>query len=143
MYFLKALKGLRRISSVYYFCSFYFCLCWVFVASHSFFLVVMREAASRSGAWASHSSGFSCCGAQALGVWVLWHMGWVALLHVESSQIRNRTHVTYSGWRILIHCTTREVQEFLSNPSIELIVLKIMNGMQFCELNRVHLTFSK
>ena len=82
---------------------------------------------------------------QALGVWasVLWHTGLVAPLHVESSQIRNRTHVTCSGRRILIHCTTREVQEFFSNPSIELILLKIMNSMKFCEFNRAHLTFGK
>ena len=35
-------------------------------------------------------------------------MGLVALWHVESSRTRDRTHVPYVGWGILIHCTTRE-----------------------------------
>ena len=36
-------------------------------------------------------------------------MGLVAAWHVESSQIRDHTHVPGIGRQILIHCTTREV----------------------------------
>ena len=91
----------------------YFWLCWVFVA-----------------AWASHCSGFSCCGARALGTRVsvvaaselsscgsraLEHRlsscstrDVIAPQHVGSSQTRDRTHVPCIGRRILNHCTTRE-----------------------------------
>ena len=42
----------------------------------------------------------------------LWHTGLVALWHVESSWIRDRTHVPCTGRWILIHCATREVHLF-------------------------------
>ena len=41
----------------------------------------------------------------------LWCMGLVALWHVGSSQTRDQTRVPYIGRWILIHCTTREVQQ--------------------------------
>jgi len=55
------------------------------------------------GAWASVVAAhrLSSCGAQAL----------VALWHVESSWTGNQTRVPYIGRQILIHCTTREVQD--------------------------------
>ena len=76
---------------------------------------------------ASHCSGFSCCGAQALGVqaqqlWLmgyraqaqqLWHTGLVAPWHVGSSWTSARTCVPCIGRQILNHCATREVQGFL------------------------------
>ena len=43
----------------------------------------------------------------------LWPVGLVALLHVESSQTRDRTCVPCISRRILYHCTTREVQIFV------------------------------
>ena len=73
-----------------------------------------RGLLSSCGAWASHCSGFSCCGAQALGlagsscgswawsVWLLvsrvqaqelWLVGLVAPQHAGSSWIRDQTHV--------------------------------------------------
>ena len=56
---------------------------------------------------ASHGDGFSSCGA-----WVLEHRlnscGLVAPRHVESSQIRNRSHVSCIGRWILYHWATRE-----------------------------------
>ena len=90
------------------------------------FLYVGRAGATlHCGAWASHCSGFSCCGAQAraLGVQTsvvvacgLWstgsvavvHEGLVAPLHVGSSWTRDRTRVPCIGRQILNHCATRE-----------------------------------
>ena len=57
------------------------------------------------GTWASHCSGFSCCGTQALGTWA----SVVALQHVGSSWTRDWTCVSWIGRRILNHCATREV----------------------------------
>ena len=42
-------------------------------------------------------------------------MGLVTPLHVESSQTRDRTRVPCTGRKILIHWTTREVQNFHSS----------------------------
>ena len=75
--------------------------------------------------------GFSCCGAQVLGVlalviaahrlsscgswalepWIqkLWCTSLFAPWHMESSQTRDRTHIPCIGRQILIHCATREV----------------------------------
>ena len=52
----------------------------------------------------SHRSGFSCCGAPAVGP-----MGSVALQRVESSRIRDWTHVPCLGRQTPIHWTTRKV----------------------------------
>ena len=74
-------------------------------------------------------SGFSCCRAQALGVWArqlwissprtqkLWHTGLAALSHVQSSWTRDWTHVPCIGREILIPCATREVPTGHSNYS--------------------------
>ena len=48
---------------------FYFWLHWVFVAVRGLSLVAARGATLRCGARASRCSGFSCCGARALGMW--------------------------------------------------------------------------
>ena len=46
----------------------YFWLCWVFLAAHGLFSKLLRAGTTlRCGARASHHSGFSCCGARALG----------------------------------------------------------------------------
>ena len=45
----------------------YVCLRWVFVAAHRLSLVAASGGYFRCGAWASHCSGFSCCGARSLG----------------------------------------------------------------------------
>ena len=45
----------------------YFWLRWVFVAARGLSLVEESGATLRCGARASHCSGFSCCGARALG----------------------------------------------------------------------------
>ena len=45
----------------------YFWLHWVFIAVCRLSLVVAMGLLSGCGAWASHCSGISCCGAQALG----------------------------------------------------------------------------
>ena len=101
------------------------------------FLQLWRAGATlRRGARASHFSGFSCCGAQALGtrasvvvvrglqwLWLegfraqaqwLWRTGLVALRHVGSSWTRDQTHVPCIGRQILNHCPTREVPNFLN-----------------------------
>ena len=60
---------------------------------------------------ASHCSGFSCCGAQAL--WYpqyLWCPGLVSPMHVESSRPRDQTCVPCTGRQIL-HWTTLKQQQ--------------------------------
>ena len=47
----------------------FFWLRWVFVAVHGLSLAVASGATLHCGAQASHCSGFSCCGARALGAW--------------------------------------------------------------------------
>ena len=95
---------------------------------HAGFLYLRRAGATlRCSVQASHCSGFSCCGARALGVQAsvavarrlsscgsqaLKHRlstGLVALRHVWSSQTRAWTRVPCIGRWILNHCTTREV----------------------------------
>ena len=62
----------------------YLWLCWIFVAASELSLAVNEQSLlSSCDAWASHSDGFSCCGARALGHtgfsfrWLLslWSMG--------------------------------------------------------------------
>ena len=47
----------------------YLWLHWVFIAAYGLSLVVASGASLRCSAWVSHCSGFSCCGARALGAW--------------------------------------------------------------------------
>ena len=97
------------------------------------FLWLWRAGATlRCGVQVSHCSGFSCCGARALGAWAsvvvahgLSSCGTRALERrlsscgaraqllcgmwdVGSSRARARTHVPCIGRRILNHCATRE-----------------------------------
>ena len=76
-------------------------------------------AASCCGAQARGCADFSGCGTRAQQLWFLGsraraqqlrHMGLVALQHVGSFQIRDRTHVSCIGRRILYHGATREAQ---------------------------------
>ena len=113
--FILAALGLHRFS--WAFCS---CSEWELVSS--------------CGAKASHCGGFSFCRAQTLDTWdsvklqhsglvavapssraqtqQLWHTGLAALQHVESSLTRDRTHVPCIVRQILIHYTTKEVQQY-------------------------------
>ena len=62
-------------------------------------------------------TGSSCCGAQALGPRAsaqFWHTGLAALRHMEPSRTRDQTRVPHVGSRIRTHCTTMEVQGFLT-----------------------------
>ena len=91
---------------------------------HTGFLQLRQAGATFScSPQASHCGGFSCCGAQALGVWAsvvvarglhqlwlagsrvqaqqLWPMGLVALWHVGSSRTKARTCVPCIGRQIL------------------------------------------
>ena len=69
------------------------------------------------GAWASHCSGFSCCGAQAIGLVGPKAVGFSAcgaqaqLLQGtwNASRTRDQTCVPCTGREIPIHCPTREV----------------------------------
>ena len=51
----------------------------------------------------------------------MWHIGLSAPLHVESSRIRDPTHVSCISRQILNHWTTREV------PELELLNFKMLN----------------
>ena len=67
---------------------------------------------SSCGVQASHCGSFSCCRAQALGVWasvVVARMGLVASRHVESFLSRDQTHVHRIGRWVLNQWTTRQV----------------------------------
>ena len=86
--------------------------------------------------------GFSCCTAswhagfnsaahgidsvsvRLQGAWapVIRRTGFVALLHVGSSQTRERTRVPCTGRWIPIHCNTREVHYLLVSKSLDLWV---------------------
>ena len=81
----------------------------VFVAAHWPSLV--KASRGYSSSRATHGGG-SCFEEPTLGMQAqhLWFMALVALLHVESSQIRDQTHVPCIGGWIPIHCTTREIQ---------------------------------
>ena len=91
-----------------------FRLCQVFAAL-GLSLVAVSGATLCWGAWASHSGGFCCPGAQALGARALvvscrvrglqqlWCMGLVAPWHVESSCPRDRTCVSCLGRLLLYH----------------------------------------
>ena len=59
-----------------------------------------RGLLSGCGVWPCPCSGFSGCGARALGtrgLQELWHKGLAAPRHVGSSQIRDQTRVSYIG----------------------------------------------
>ena len=114
----------------------YFWLHWVFVLCTGFLQLRRAGTPLRCSARASHCSGFSCCGAWALGARAsvviahglsscgsqasraqaqqLWCMGLVALQHVGSSRTRDRTRVPCIGRRILNHCATREALSLYS-----------------------------
>ena len=54
------------INFLKFICLIQFWLHWVFVAARGLSLVAASRATLHCGAWASHCSGFSCCGARAL-----------------------------------------------------------------------------
>ena len=104
-----------------YFRSVYFCLCWVFVcglSSHcceqGLFTLSCSGMASHWGGFSYHETGsrvsasvvsaprlehrLNSCGAQ----------GWVARLHVGSSQFRDWTHISCIGRWSLYYLATRE-----------------------------------
>ena len=106
-------------------------VCWVFTAAQDFLQLWWAGSTLRCDLRASHCSGFSCCGAWALGTqasvvtahWlsccnfqapelgsvVVVH-GLIASQHVGSSWTRNhRTYISYSGTQTLIHCANKEV----------------------------------
>ena len=92
------------------------CVCWVFITVHTLSLVVAIGATFHCNAWASHCSGFSCCGAWALGAQtsvVVSH----GLSCCEAYGIflaKYRTCVSCTSRQILIHQITREVPRFYS-----------------------------
>ena len=93
------------------------------------------EAALCYGAQASHCGGFSCCRAQALGIWAavavthrLINCGSRALEHASSIVVVHQlscctacavwTCVPYIGRQTPIHCTTREAQKAFVDKEI-------------------------
>ena len=64
---MERLKLVKRRN--FFFNLFYFWLHWDFVAVRGLSLVARARATLRCGARASHSGGFSCCRARALGTW--------------------------------------------------------------------------
>ena len=75
---------------------------------------------SSCGMWVSHCGGFSCCTPWSRGAWTsvaasgsraqiqqLWCTAWAALRNVGSAGIREQTHVSCFGRRILYHWATR------------------------------------
>ena len=88
----------------------YFWLCWVFVAARGLSLVAENGDYSLLRCTAPHCGGFSCCGAQALGVRasVVVAHGLSCFVACGIFPTRARTHVPCIGRQILNHCTTRE-----------------------------------
>ena len=64
-------------------------------------------------AWALGQAGFSRCSSPTPEH--RWLMGLVALRHVQSSRIRNQTHVSCTGRWILYHWAVRGALEILNN----------------------------
>ena len=102
----------------------YFWLPWIFIAARGLSQSRQVGLLSSCNVWASHYSGFSCCGAQDLGVWasvveVLWLestgsvvvLRGLAMWHVESSQTGDGIHVPCTGRQILNHWTTKKVPQ--------------------------------
>lgn len=95
----------------------YFWLCWVYIAALAFSSGGEWGLLSSCSARASHRSGFSCCGAQALGSWAsvaasvqaqqLLFSGLAAPRHVGSSLSRDQTRVSCTGKQILYWWATR------------------------------------
>ena len=101
----------------------YFWLRWVSVAARGLPLVAASggysslQCAGFSLRWLlllqgtrSRRTGFSSCGRRAQS---LWGMGLVAPRHVGSSPTRDGTRVPCISSRILNHCATREVPDFI------------------------------
>ena len=83
-------------------------LCWVFAAMWAFSLAAVLRLLLLQG-----------MGSRAQ-VQHLWSMDWVALQHVGSSRITNRTHISYTSKWILYHWVTREVQMLSFKPDFSL-----------------------
>ena len=68
----------------------------------------------------------------------LWYTGLAALQNVESSWIRDQTHVPCTDRWILTHCTTREVPEkkffFNDTQSVYSLIYKIWKQPVCCAL---------
>ena len=95
----------------------------VYIAACELSLVALSRAALHCSAWAFPGSGFSRCGAQAVGVQAQWlrtqaqrllisTCGLVALRHVGSSWTRDQSHAPCIDRQILNHWTTREILHF-------------------------------
>ena len=121
-----------------------FWLRWVFVAIHRLSLLRLVGAALHCGMQASHGSGFSCCRALALGLQtsvVAVHRlrdvatGLVALRHVESSHIRDQTHVPCIGRWIPIYCHQGSPSKVFSTQILE--VFKVFSWRLFLAFSQV------
>ena len=118
-----------RTTEMFYFFFFFFWLCWVFTAVQTFSSCGEQGLLSNCGGRASHYGGFSLQSTGSVGrgfsscsMWAntygsqlentgstaVVHTSLVAPQHVGSSQIRDETHVSCVGWRILYHWATRE-----------------------------------
>ena len=94
------------LSCLLIFLNIYFWLCWVFVAVLELSLAAVSKGCSLL--WCSDFSLWWLLLFWSTGSVVVEHR-LVVLWHVESSQIRNWTHVPCIGEQILFHWTTREV----------------------------------
>ena len=104
--------------------SFFFWLCWVFIATQGLSLVAASRGYSSlrcmgfSLQWLLllRSTGSRCVGFSSCGTWAqqLWRTGLVAPRHVGYSRTRDWTRVPCIGRRILNHCATREVPDYFS-----------------------------
>ena len=80
-------------------------LCWLLIATAA---LAAERRLYGSQASAAEAHWLRSCGSQALEH-RLSSCGLAALRHVESSWIRDRTHVSCISRQFSIHCTTREV----------------------------------
>ena len=72
----------------------------------------------------THSKGPRCLSHSPRPPGSKWPVALIALLCVESSQIRDQTHVPRTGSLTLIHCTTKEVLIISSYKDIDCIGLR-------------------
>ena len=113
-------KSSKILLASSFFFNLFFLAVWVFIAMQAFLqcgksglvvvpglLTAVASLSAQHRFWGTWASVAAVPGARAQAQW-LWCMGSVAPWLVGSSQIRDQTHVSCTGRRILYHGATRE-----------------------------------
>ena len=80
----------------------YLWTCWVFIAAQASLQLQPWGLLSSCGVWASHCSGFSCCGAWALGLMIVGSL----IATSDGSPLQDSSHdnpMDRGAWRATVH----------------------------------------